>query len=264
MNPTQVQRWRFRREAYRPAGEPIRTADYDVAELPGKDARAIAFVEEHHYSASYPAGRFAFGLYRASTLSGIAVFSVPPNDACLTKVFGCGPLDATELGRFVLLDDVAANGETWFLARAFELLRKHELAGVVSFSDPVPRTTVDGRLVTPGHVGTIYQAFNGRMIGRSRAQILRLLPDGTVFSRRTEQKVVHAEKGWRGAVAKLMGHGAPAPEAGEPPALWLARILPSVTRPLRHPGNYKYAWPLRRSVRRALPCGLPYPKKRCL
>lgn len=26
-----VQRWRARRDSYRPAGEPIRTADYEVA-----------------------------------------------------------------------------------------------------------------------------------------------------------------------------------------------------------------------------------------
>ena len=34
-------------------------------------------------------------------------------------------LTTVELGRFVLLDSVAGNGETWFLARSFDILRKH-------------------------------------------------------------------------------------------------------------------------------------------
>ena len=42
-------------------------------------------------------------------------------------------LTTVELGRFVLLDSVAGNGETWFLARSFEILRKHAIVGVVSF-----------------------------------------------------------------------------------------------------------------------------------
>jgi hypothetical protein len=37
--------------------------------------------------------------------------------------------EAVELGRLVLLDDVPANGESWFIARAFELLRARGYTG---------------------------------------------------------------------------------------------------------------------------------------
>src|SRR5206468_2839829 len=109
----------------------------------------------------------------------------PCNDKVLTNTFKDlpSPTAAVELGRFVLLDEVAGNGETWFLARCFEQLRGR-VVGVVSFSDPIPRTAINGREVFPGHIGGIYQAFNGRCLGRGTPRTLRLLPDGTVFSDR--------------------------------------------------------------------------------
>ena len=58
-----VQRWREGRDRYRPAGEVIQTADYDVAVLEA-DASPKAFVRQHHYSGTYPAARFRFGLFR--------------------------------------------------------------------------------------------------------------------------------------------------------------------------------------------------------
>jgi hypothetical protein len=44
------QRWRERRESYRPAGEPINPRLYEVADLAG-DREAKAFILAHHYSA---------------------------------------------------------------------------------------------------------------------------------------------------------------------------------------------------------------------
>ena len=152
------QRWRRSRASFR--SDTIRTAEYDVAAIPD-DTTARAFVVTHHYSASYPAARFRFGLYHRGTLAGVAVFSHPCNDRVLTSIFP-GPATASiDLGRFVLLDAVPGNGETWFLGRCFELLRQADIRGVVSFSDPFPRETVAGDLFFGGHVGTIYQAHNG-------------------------------------------------------------------------------------------------------
>ena len=131
------QRWRLRRDSYRPAGEPINPRLYEAAELVG-DREAKAFIVTHHYSASYPNARFRFGLFTDGELVGVAVFSHPCNDRVLTSVFPVSASESVELGRFVLLDSVPANGERWFLARAFECLRRKGLAGVVSFSD---RTT---------------------------------------------------------------------------------------------------------------------------
>ena len=155
MTPSGNQRWREHRDSYRPAGEPIRTSAYDVAGI-AEDRVAKAFVLDHHYSGSFPAARFRFGLYRGAQLVGVAVFSQPVRNEVLTGPFPMLPAaEAVELGRFVLLDDVPANGETWFLARAFELLPAEGIRGVVSFSDPVPRRRSDGTLVMTGHIGNI-------------------------------------------------------------------------------------------------------------
>src|SRR5262245_59840194 len=137
-----AQRWRARRASYRPAGEPIDAHAYEVACI-ADDTTAKRYVLEHHYSASYPAARFRVGLYRRAQLVGVAVFSHPCNDQVLA-VLPTERLEAVELGRFVLDQDVPANGETWFLAAAFALLRHEGIRGVVSFSDPMPRARLDG------------------------------------------------------------------------------------------------------------------------
>jgi len=59
-----------------------------------------------------------------------------------------------DLGRFVLLDEVPGNGETFFLGRCFDLLRREGLAGVVSFCDPLPRHTEVGETFHRGRIGT--------------------------------------------------------------------------------------------------------------
>lgn len=257
------QRWRARRDSYRPPTEVIDPRAYDVAAL-DDDTTPKAFILEHHYSGTYPAARFRFGLYRSGELAGVAVFSHPCSDLVLTRVFPRhAATDAVELGRFVLLEGVPGNGETWFLARCFELLRGR-LVGVVSFSDDVPRADVGGRVVFPGHIGGIYQAHNGVFLGRGERRLLRLLPDGRVFSERARSKIRKLERGWRHCAAVLEGFGArPIGEPGEPAAAkaWLDVELPRVTRQLRHPGNLKYAWGLSRVERRRLPKSKPYPKR---
>lgn len=258
MLPFGNQRWGGGRASYRPPAEPIRTREYEVADLSG-DKSARAFVEAHHYSGTYPAARFRFGLYRRGDLVGVAVFSHPCNDRTLTSVFPGDPRAAVELGRFVLLDEVPGNGETWFLARAFEGLRAAGIGGVVSFSDPMPRSASDGRLVFPGHIGTIYQAHNASYLGRSLPRTLRLLPDGNVLSERATQKMRAGERGRRYVAEALVRYGAEAPAPGEDLAAWAARWVPRLTRPIRHHGNHKYAWSLRR--RTAVRGGdLAYPK----
>lgn len=252
------QRWTLGRASYRRPVEVIRPALYDVAPVGELDAKG--FVLTHHYAGTYPAARFRFGLFERGSLVGVAVFSHPVNNRTLTNVFGGEATETTELGRFVLLDQVPGNGETWLLSRCFEQLRGH-VRGVVSFSDPVPRTAVDGRVVMPGHVGTIYQAFSARCLGRGARASLRLLPDGTVIAKRALSKIRKRERGWVHAAAVLEAHGADPLGDGDARA-WLRRWLPRLTRPLKHPGNHKYAWGLDRATRRALPESKPYPKKR--
>lgn len=198
-----VQRWRVHRDSYRPAGEPIDATRYGVETVPERDARA--FVTQHHYSGSFPAARLSVGLWRsrgavwAPELVGVAVFSVGIQPAALRRWCGVEPANGVELGRFVLLDDVPANGETWFLRRAFGEVRR-ELGGVravLAYSDPVRRETSDGQTVMPGHVGTIYQAHNGRYVGRAGSRTLLLDADGRVVSERTISKIRLQERGCR-------------------------------------------------------------------
>jgi hypothetical protein len=251
-----AQRWSEGRTRFRPSGECIRTSEYDVAAI-AEDTPAKAFIAAHHYSHSYPAARERIGLYRRGALVGVAVFSHPANDKVLTSVFHGRAIDSIELGRFVLLDEVPGNGETWFLARCFEQLRARGLRGVVSFSDPISRMSADGRAIFPGHIGTIYQAHNAAYLGRGTARALRLLPDATVMSARALQKIRAGEKGWRPAAALLERHGAEAcPDDNR--REWLRLWLPRLTRPLSHPGNHKYAWSFDRRVT-LTPAG-PYPK----
>ena len=252
------QRWEQGRDSYRVPSETIRPSEYEVSRFAG-DSEPKAFILEHHYSASYPAARFRFGLWRKGQLVGTGVFSHPPSDRVLTSVFPGKATDSVELGRFVLLDQVPGNGETWFLARCFAELRKIGLVGVLSHSDPIPRQDSSGRLIFPGHIGTIYQAHNGKYLGRSGPRTLRILPDGSVLHNRAIQKLRKRDRGWQHVRELLESHGAPAWE-GEELRLWAARAVKAVTRPLRHPGNHKYAWPLSRRYRISLPA-LPYPKQ---
>jgi hypothetical protein len=258
--PTPNQRWLFGRDSYRPPDEPIRTAEYDVAALPD-DALAKAFVLRHHYAGSYPAARWRFGLFRRGALQGVAVFSHPCNDRVLTGVFPGRATDSVELGRFVLLDEVPGNGETWMLGRCFALLRREGLAGVVAFSDPCRRLNRQGVPVFGGHVGIVYQAFNGVYLGRGTPRTLTLLPDGSVLSDRAQQKVRSADQGVRYAVARLVACGAEPPSSFEPAflAAWLGQWKARLCHAVRHCGNHKYAWALGRRVR--LPPGRPYPKQ---
>lgn len=250
-----TQRWRDRRDSYRPAGEVINTSAFDVDAM-DDDTTPKAFVERHHYTGSFPPARFRFGLYRRCELVGVAVYSHEwPHVLAASKL----PAASVTLSRFVLLDDVAANGETWFLARCFDGLRREGIEGVVSFSDPVPRTDVSGRVVFPGHVGTIYQAFNARYRGRSKAETKWLLPNGTVFEHRNATKIRKLERGWRYAVAALEHAGAQRFDRVDR-AAWVEHALATVARKFKHGGNHRYIWGLNRRITRHLPESLPYPK----
>jgi hypothetical protein len=257
------QRWWYGRDRYRRYGEPIRPSEYEVAAI--SEGQARDFVLTHHYSGSYPAARRRFGLFHGSQLVGVAVFSVPVNDRTITSALGIQDArDGLELGRFVLLDEVPGNGETWFLGRAFRLLRCEGFAGVVSFSDPCRRTNRHGDLVFCGHVGWVYQGHNAVYLGGGTPRTLKLLPDGSVLSPRAMQKVRARECSVEYVVRQLCGFGASHPGSWEPEdlATWLNHWTDperGLCRHVRHLGNHKYAWSLSRWV--PLPAGLPYPKQ---
>jgi hypothetical protein len=262
-------RWRRGRASWvTPAARfDARAYAVDVVE----QARAKAFVVEHHYAGSYPAARLAVGLFGAGAgghaqLVGVAVFSQPMNQQVIPAHTGLAPAAGTELGRFVCLDSVLFNGESWFLPRAFALLAaEKDVAGVVSYADPLERRTAAGVVYKRQHWGTIYQATNALFVGRSSPRRLLLAPSGQVVSDRSLSKIRQEERGWRYASAQLMAAGAPPRAAHEEAAAWVARVerTPGFRR-VRHDGNLTYVFGLTRSSRRTIAArhagGLPYPR----
>lgn len=245
---TTCQRWEERRDRRRPAGEVFDPSGYEVEPIDRETAQD--FVVKHHYSASYPAGQAWLGLWRKraflrAELMGAVIFSVPSNDATIPKWLSLGPRDGTELGRFVLRDEVAANGETWTLAKAFAILRKVKptLRGVMSMSDPMERRDIDGNTLTPGHVGTIYQAFNGRYLGLSDPHYHYFDATGWELNLRTAEKIVAGHKGGEPAIDRLIKMGARRPGTSEDLRVWLNEVKASpLFRKVRHPGKHVYGW----------------------
>ncbi len=251
------QRWRERRDSYRPAGEVINTSAYEIAQT-HSDSLVRAFISTHHYLQTTPPARFRFCLYKGQDLAGVAVFAHPTNDRSITGTLGCAAVEGVELSRLVLLDEVPGNGESYFVGHCLRQLKRLGLAGVVTFSDPLPRKTVSGAVIKVGHVGTVYQSLNARFIGRSCRRSLRLLPDGNVLSDRTIQKLRSGEPGTRAIRQALASVGLLLPDG--PVGADLSTLLDKCTRSVRHPGNFKYAWCFSRAAGRHLPCSLPYPK----
>lgn len=259
---TTTQRWRERRALFRPKAADFKASRYEVVSL-AQDSAVKPFIEQHHYAGSYPAAQYRFGLYEHGVLVGAAVFGHSYAKA-LTTVFDAPVQRLQELQRLVLLDEVPYNAESWFVARTFQALRQRGITGVLSFSDPVPRLNARGDQVLPGHVGCVYQALNATYLNRGTARTLHLLPDGTVLNARTLQKLRAGERGWVAAARKLEQLGAP-PCPGEDAAArrhWVRTTLPTITRPLRHPGNHRYAWSFGAPVRMTMTT--PYPKRLAL
>lgn len=256
------QRWSEGRDVRRPAGEPINTREYDVAFIASNDV-AVTFVRTHHYAGNASPAAHRFGLYHRGELAGVALFGPPASMNAHRAVFPTLTIkEAVTLGRVVLLDTVPGNGESWFGARCFELLRAAGVVAIESCADPEPRTDDLGVLRFRGHLGTIYCALNGRYIGRTNHSTLRLLPDGTCLSNRAVGKLVRGERGNGHPVAQLERFGATPLRSDEDPAAWLRTWRALLTRPMRHRGNHRYLWCLDRRRRREVLTApaLPYPK----
>lgn len=256
------QRWECKRTFFVEESRRFRPSEYELAAVE-EDAPVKRFVETHHYAGTYPAARRRWGLFRRGELVGAFVFAHPSNDRALTMWFPGAATDSLELSRMVLLPGVGFNAESWALARIFAQLRQENVRegearggfrGILSFSDPFPRDTVEGRWVLPGHVGTTYQASNALFAGIGTSRTLLLLPDATTLNARSLQKVRALERGWESVVRQLVRYGA-APlllasdtlhtaEARREAKAWVDTWVPRLTRPRRHPGNYRYLWAL--------------------
>lgn len=265
-------RWSDRRERWVRHAALISPTEFGVEVLREKDAKA--FITQHHYSGTMVAARLCIGLFRktgvdASRLVGVAAFSVPMQGASITRYTGFAPHNGAELGRFVLLPEVAFNGETWFLSRAFKLLKQEKggpggVRSIISYADPLERRTLEGILTKPAHAGQIYQASNAIFSGRSRAQYVWITRAGQVLSRRSLTKVINQEVGHAYAARQLEAAGAPPREMLEEPKTWVNRVLPLIAGRIKHPGNFVFAFgldgPAREQVRQVNAGGHPYPR----
>jgi len=255
------QRWRDGRTIF-VQGDRFDAAEYAVDAIDMADARG--FVLDHHYSRSYPADRFRAGLWRSRAgagrqLVGVAVFSVPMNQGVVPKYTGLAPSAGVELGRLVLLDDVALPGETWFVSRAFRAMRaaKPNVETVVSYADPRPRFDAEGRITKRGHVGKIYAALSSRHLGKSPSRVGWQTANGQDVSERALSKIRGGECGRDYAMAELLRGGARRPREGETGATWLRRLeAEGFLCRSRHPGKHVYAWGLTRRAR-FVAAGLP-------
>ncbi len=267
-------RWRAGRAFYRPATEPIDPTQFRIEAIGDRAARD--FVCTHHYSKSYPAAIAAYGLFERQgvhqeRLAGVAVFSVPMQPRA-ADAYGAQGMPFCELGRFVLLDEVGGNGETWFLAKAMRQIGYDKTTAgqptyglCLAYSDPVPRTDARGEVRFAGHFGGIYSAKSGIYVGRATARTHWLTRDGTILSQRALSKLRTGDRGDRACYDMLRAHGAPPIEIGEPTAAYVRRALEQGPfRTLRHHGNHAYVLPLggqanRRIVRRRMDRGLSRP-----
>ncbi|MAG24163.1 hypothetical protein CMI47_01160 [Candidatus Pacearchaeota archaeon] len=249
-SPELTQRWtRQKKDVYRKRGEGFDPSIYSVERIGDKEAKE--FILGLHYLASYPAAQLNVGMFGlGGELVGVATFSVPQHKRVIPKRAGVPADEGSELGRFILLDDVPYLGETWFLANAMVLAKqtRPEWRAIVSFSDPVARRSTDRVLITPGHIGTIYQAFNMRFVGRSAPRKMLLTEAGfETLVPRSVSKIKTKEDGWHRNMVRLSQATGFAPPRNKSEASlrrWV-EMVESTLRPMAHPGNIAYAYALR-------------------
>lgn len=265
------QRWLDRRQKFVPDNTFIDTSEYSV-DIIHCYKTAKPFVQEHHYSGTFPATRLSCGLFRngkggRSSLVGVCSFSVPMNNAAIPLHTGLKDhLAAADLGRLVLLDDVAANGESWFVRRAFKLLRqeKPQIEAIIAYSDPVRRISETGEVIMPGHCGMIYQALSATLRGRSTARQDSILPNGRIISPRAISKIRNQETGSVYAENQILEAGADPRRLFEDPSEWIKRLQKTgFLKTRKHPGNLVYTFSLTRNARKASlgKPEYPFPKK---
>lgn len=242
------QRWFEGRANFRLSREPINPSEYGVEMVDYSIAKT--FVCRHHYSGTFSPSIASFGLFRKSSVAaarlvGVATFAPASNIRSVRRWTGLDFAAGAELARFVLLDEVHGNGESWFLTRALKQFKAYRpsVKVVLSYSDPVPRTRLDGSLVFPGHYGCIYASANALYLGRASSKTQYLAPDGRVIANRILSKLRNGEVGRAYAERTLADVSGVSREDGEPSVAFVDRALGHL-RAQHHPGNHLYVFPI--------------------
>jgi len=268
MNPASdfCQRWTEREHSWRHVSEGgFNSRLFDVA--PVDQGEAVAFTDRHHYAGKAGGMLASWGLFQAGALVGVATLTNGSFPNVLRNAFP--KLEAytqsAELGRFVLLDEVPANAETWFLAEAFRQAAARGWRGIVSHSDPVARYDALGNLTMPGHIGTIYQASNATYTGRADGRTT-WWHGNVLFNEQSICKIRQQKQGHEYAERMLCSWGAtPRRRRESGLAYWHRAKAEAGLTSSRHPGNHRYLFALGdRRQRRAVVFAfgqLPYPKQ---
>lgn len=109
--------------------------------------KEIGWMLNEHYLGKWPAVSTALiALCRNEVPVGCIVFAIPPRETSVR--YG---RTTWELARLWVDDSEGRNTESWFIARAVKMIRRHcpEVETLVSYADP-----------SVGHRGTIYRASN--------------------------------------------------------------------------------------------------------
>lgn len=251
-SPDGEQRWRKRRSSFVPPVECFKPSKARVEIIPFQMAKE--FVETHHYSGSIGTCRLAVGLFykpfsfEKEILGGVAIIGNPIQPQAIRTYFdGLDAQLGVEMNRLVLLDSIPFNGESFLIGKTLRLLKRSrpELRGCLSYCDPVPHYSEDGRLQKKGHVGTVYRCTNAAFKGRSGPRTQFLDRNGRVVSERSLSKLRLGERGEDGIYQTLLELGAPPRRSGEQADAYIRRALvEGPFRKFRHPGKVVFAWGL--------------------
>ncbi len=264
------QRWDNRRSLFVPPETRIDPSQYGVEPISRTQARDA--VSSWHYSGSCPVPAMSVGLFKKTgvepaRLVGVAVFGMPISNQAITHYSRYAPGEGLELTRYVLTSEAEFNAETFFLSRALAALReaRPELKVVLSYSDPTPRTALDGSVVFAGHIGQVYCASNAHYCGRSAPRRELLTPTGQILSSRTLSKVRSDTAQAASAERLLVEAGAPPRRPDESRRDYAQRVeTAGPFRSFRKQGNHVYLFPMTAAVRRELAARAPtatYPTK---
>ena len=281
-SPLIEQRWNQRKERWRSDSTVFDPKTHYVAPLP--QAEANAFVARNHYlGGGIQAAIFRVGLFSARTprdtlqdearptdrLVGAAIFADAESwlvrkwaPGLTNRRRGTPPL---KLARLVLNDEVAFNGETWFLGAALKLMRQgyrrpltfhsqtpwtgRRFSVLLSLSDPVPHVLPGKKVVMPGHIGRVYQAFNGSYRGRTKPGDELWTPEGVPLSGLTISKIGTERSGKGAAVGYLERATGVLRQPGEALGRYRKRATDTALESgdllnISHPGKHVYLWPL--------------------
>jgi hypothetical protein len=202
-----TQRWRQRKALFLQKQVFFNPRLHEIEKIPIK--LAAEWVIQHHYLGSFPSATICYGIFRRGELSGVAVLGTAQHKNTIPNVFGASyAKDCLLLQRFALLDALEFNAESHFLSRVRALLKREGYCGILTMSDDTPKTDINGKVIFPGHIGTIFKSDNAVYLGRSEKSDEYLFADGIVLSNRSFSKLVNDESGWKYMAQKLEAYGA--------------------------------------------------------